>query len=217
MNKPDLNGSDVAFENGRYRRWANVAYWLLLVAGCAVFLLMNFYTTVKEDDLFHSLIGGGSTRPIDTLLDVLRSWVEYYKYDARTANLVSFTFNGILGKTAFDVCNTLVFGIMAHTISRLATGRNSAMVLVMLFTYMVTAMPVPGETLLWATGAFNYLWTFTASFVLLYCLQVSGKWPGWIKGVLLVVVSMFIGGMNEGTTFGFFAGMVVFCLLNREC
>ena len=181
----------------RCRRWGNVLYWLLLAVGCAVFMLMNFYTTVKEDDLFHSMIGGGSGRPINSLLDVLRSWVEYYRYDARTANLISFTFNGILGKTAFNICNTLVFGLMAHLLSRLATGRNSAMALVMLFTYMVTAMPVPGETLLWATGSFNYMWAFTAALLFIaYLLWHRDARIGWPKALVVLLLSLLAGGIN---------------------
>lgn len=201
----------------RCRRWANVAYWLLMAVGCAVFLLMNFYTTVKEDDLFHSMIGGGSGRPINSLLDVLRSWVEYYRYDARTANLISFTFNGILGKTVFNICNTLVFGLMAHLLSRLATGRNSAMALVMLFTYMVTAMPVPGETLLWATGSFNYMWAFTAALLFIaYLLWHRDARIGWPKALVVLLLSLLAGGINEGTTFGVFGGLVLYFLLHRD-
>ena len=201
----------------RYNRWANLLYWVLLIGGCALFLLMNLYTTAKEDDLFHASIGGGSSQPIDTLLDVFRSWLAYYKYDARTANIISFTFNGILGKSVFNVFNALVFGLMAHLLSRVSTGRNSAMALVMLYTYMVTAMPVPGETLLWVTGAFNYLWNFTASLLLVvYLLRHRDQRPGLFKGILLLLLSMFVGGINEGTTFGVFGGLVLYYLFNRD-
>ena len=44
----------------RFRRWADILYWCLLLVGCAVFLLLNFYTPIKEDDIFQSYIGGGS-------------------------------------------------------------------------------------------------------------------------------------------------------------
>lgn len=212
-----FNGTSSPMDDSRYRLAANILYWCLLIGGCAVFLLMNCYTTVKEDDLFHAYIGGGSGRPINNLLDVLRSWVAYYQYDARMANIISFTFNGILGKTVFNVCNTLVFGVFAHLLSRLTTGRNSAMVLVMLYTYMVTAMPVPGETLLWATAAFNYLWAFTASLLFIaFLLWHRNPRPGWLTGILIFLVSMFIGGINEGTTFGVFGGLVLYYLFNRR-
>ncbi|MBQ6166133.1 MAG: hypothetical protein IJK41_01660 [Muribaculaceae bacterium] len=201
----------------RYKRVADILFWCLLLGGCAVFLLMNLYTPLKEDDIFHSYIGGGSGRPTNTLLDVLRSWVAYYRYDARMANIISFTFNGILGKTVFNVVNTLVFGVFAYLLSRITTRRNSAMVLVMLYTYMVTAMPVPGETLLWPTAAFNYLWAFTASMLfIIYLLKHRNPRPGWLMGIVVFLVSMFVGGINEGTVFGVFGGLVMYYLFNRD-
>ena len=212
-----INGKSSPVNDSRHRLAENVLYWCLLLGGCAVFLLMNCYTTLKEDDLFHAYIGGGSGRPINNLLDVLRSWAAYYQYDARMANIISFTFNGILGKTVFNVCNTLVFGVMAHLLSRMTTGRNSAMALVMLYTYMVTAMPVPGETLLWATAAFNYLWAFTASMAFIaYLLWHRNRHPGWLTGILLFLLAAFVGGINEGTTFGVFGGLVLYYLCNRD-
>ena len=214
---PWSNTSSPLERDSRYRLAANILYWTLLLGGCAVFGLMNCYTTVKEDDLFHAYIGGGSGRPINNLLDVLRSWVAYYQYDARMANIISFTFNGILGKTVFNVFNTLVFGVMAHLLSRITTGRNSAMVLAMLYTYIVTAMPVPGETLLWATAAFNYLWAFTASLLFIaYLMCHRNPRPGWLAGTVVFLLSMFTGGINEGTTFGVFGGLVLYYLFNRD-
>ena len=211
------NNTSSAGVNDHANTWAEALYWLLLIGGCAVFLLMNIYTTIKDDDLFHSYIQDGSLRPIDSLLDALRGWLAYYKYDARIANIISFTFNGVLGKSVFNICNTLVFGIMAHLLSRMSTGRNSAMVLVMLYAYMVTAMPVPGETLLWATAAFNYLWAFTASLLFIaYLLWHRNSRPGWLLGTVVLLLSFFAGGINEGTTLGVFGGLVVYYLFNRR-
>ncbi len=211
------NDTSSAGLSGRANVWAEVLYWILLIGGCVVFLLMNIYTTVKEDDLFHSFIQDGSLRPIDSFLDAIRGWEAYYQFDARIANVISFTFNGVLGKSVFNVFNTVVFGIMAHLLSRMSTGRNSAMVLVMLYTYMVTAMPVPGETLLWATAAFNYLWAFTASMLFIaYLLWHRNSRPGWLMCAVVLLLSFFAGGINEGTTLGVFGGMVLYYLFNRS-
>ena len=205
---------------GQRAAWLDSAvYWLLLVGGCAVFLLMNFYTTLKEDDYFHSFIqtAQGSGDPIRSLVDVVRAWLAYMCFDARTANLVDFLFNGILGKTAFNVCNTLVFGLMAHLVSRLSTGRNSAMALVVLYTFIVAACPTPGETLLWVAGSCNYLWSFTASLlVVAYLLWHRNPRPAWWQAVAVVLLSFLAGGSNEGTTFGVFGGMVMYYLFNRD-
>ncbi len=199
------------------QRLADAAYWLLLIGGCVVFLLMNLYTTIKEDDLFHSSVGSRALQPITGLMDVLRSWVDYYRFDPRTSNFLSFLFDGILGKGVFNVCNTLVFGLMAHLFSRLATGRNSVMALVVLYTCMVTVLPVPGETMLWMDGSFNYMWTFTASMLLvIYLMKHREKRPGLLMDAALLLLAVFVGGMNEGTTFGVFGGLVLYYLFNRD-
>ena len=117
-----------------------VLFWLLLLAGCAYMMVLNYYTTLKEDDFLHMNIYGTDGEPINSLLDVLRSWwYHYLGHDGRAANLPDFLFNGLLGKSAFNVCNTLMFGLMAYMISRHATRRNSATVLAMLFAYIVAA------------------------------------------------------------------------------
>lgn len=198
------------------RRLGAIAYWLLLLLGCVVFFIMNFYTTLKEDDFFHTTIGGG-TEPIRNLMDVVRSWISYMQYDARTANLVDFLFNGVVGKAAFNVCNTLVFGLMAHLVSRLTTGRNSVLALSVLFVYIVSALPVPGETMLWVAGSCNYLWSFTASLLFVaWLLRQDGAHLGWPKAVGVLVLAFLAGGANEGTTFGFFGGLVLYYLFNRD-
>ena len=194
------------------------AYWLLLLAGCAVMLVMNYYTTLKEDDFLHATIYGSDGQPINNLWDVLRSWWYHYRgHDGRVANLPDFLFNGLLGKSAFNVCNTLVFGLMAHMISRHAARRNSAVVLAMLFAYITAAWPVPGETLLWLAGSCNYLWTITASLLFIaYLLWHRNPRPGWLQGIVLAILSFLAGAANEGTTMGIGAGLVLYYLFNRD-
>ena len=200
--------------------WATAgqaAYWLLLMAGCAVMMVMNHYTTLKEDDFLHATIYGTGGEPINSLWDVLRSWWYHYQsHDGRVANLPDFLFNGLLGKPAFDICNTLMFGLMAHLISRHATGRNSAVVLAMLFAYITAAWPVPGETLLWLAGSCNYLWTITASLLFIaYLLWHRNPRPGWIHSIAVVLLAFLAGAANEGTTMGIGAGLVLYYLFNR--
>ena len=199
----------------RSRLLADALYWALLLGGCVMFLVMNLYTTLKEDDMFHTFIQG-TEQPVRNLVDVVKAWLAYMRFDARTSNLIDFLFNGVLGKTVFNICNTLVFGVMAHLLSRLSTRRNSTTVLVLLYTYMVTAMPSPGETLLWVAGSCNYLWPITAAMALVAYLQGHRQpRPAWWQALLLVTLAFLGGGSNEGTTFGVFGGLVLYYLFNR--
>jgi len=188
-----------------------------MIAACAVFLVMNVLTTIKEDDMAYSLIEGVWT-PVHTLLDVLRSHANHFAdANGRTANLVAALFCGLLGKTVFNICNTIVFGLMGHLLSLLTAGRRSLLVLSMFVAMVGTCYPIPGETMLWLDGSCNYMWAITLSLAMVYYLQQphSGR-PGWMKCVLLLIAGIVAGSFNEATTFGFFAGMCLYYVFNAK-
>lgn len=195
-----------------------MAYWLMLLVGCVAFYLMNHYTVLMEEDMFHATIEGTHGQPINTLLDVLRSWWNHYlDCNGRTANLADYLFNGLLGKSAFNVCNTLVFGVLAHLVSRLATGRNSMTALAVFFAFVIFAMPLPGETMLWLAGSCNYMWAVTASLAFTaYLLWHRNSKPGPWMGLAVMLLSFLVGASNEGTTLGFTAGLLLYYLFNRS-
>lgn len=195
-----------------------VLYWALMIAGCAVILVMNIHTTLKEDDFLHATIYGTNGEPVNNLLDLLKSlWNHYMWHDGRSANIPDFLFNGLLGKPLFNVCNTLVFGLMAHLVSRFSTGRNSVTVLAMLFAYIIAAWPVPGETMMWVAGSCNYLWAIVASLLFItYLLKHRNAKPGWLLGIVVALLSFLAGAANEGTTMGIFLGLALYYLFNRD-
>lgn len=203
----------------RSNRWHDAAFWGVLAVACTVFFVMNVLTTLKEDDLAYSLIEGQWT-PIRSLLDVARSHANHFvDANGRTANLVAAIFCGLLGKTVFNVCNTLVFGLMAHLLSLLTTGRKSLMALAMFLAMVGTCYPVPGETMLWLDGSCNYMWAITLSLLLTaYLLRWQGTEPlNWGKALLLLFgAAMVAGSFNEATSFGFFGGWCLYYVMNRE-
>ncbi len=195
-----------------------VAYWLLLAVGCVAFYLMNIYTVLMEEDMFHATIEGTHGQPINNLMDVLRSWWNHYlDCNGRTANLTDYLFNGLLGKSVFNVFNTLVFGLLAHLLSRLGTGRNSLTALAVFYVFVIAAMPLPGETMLWLAGSCNYMWAVTASLAFTaYLLWHRNPSPGWLMGSIVLLLSFLTGASNEGTTLGFTSGLVVYYLFHRD-
>lgn len=197
-------------------RWHDVAYWLVLALACVVFFIMNVYTTLKEDDMAFSLVEGVWT-PIRSLLDVVRSHANLFvDANGRTANLVAALFCGLLGKGVFNVCNTLVFGALAHLLSLLATGRRSLLALSMFLVAVGTCYPVPGETMLWLDGSCNYMWAISLSLALVYYLQRAHCGPlGWGGALCLLLFSVVAGSFNEATSFGFLLGMAAWVIANR--
>ena len=178
---------------------------------------MNVMTTFKEDDMAYSLIEGVWT-PIHTLLDALRSHVNHFAdANGRTANLIAALFCGLLGKTAFNVCNTIIFGLMGHLLSLLATGRRSLLVFSMFLAMVGTCYPVPGETMLWLDGSCNYMCAITLSLAMVWYLQrPRANKPNWGKLVLLLLAGIVAGSFNEATSFGFFAGLCLYYVFNSK-
>ena len=196
--------------------WHDVAYWGVIAAACAVFLVMNMLTTLKEDDLAYCLIEGDWT-PIRSLGDWLQSFGHHYTHsNGRLADLVAMLFGGLLGKTAFNMCNTLVFGLLLHLLSILTTGRRSLWPVALFLAVTGTCYPVPGETMLWMAGSCNYLWAITASLLLVTCLRHAGAGVGWGRCALLLAGGFVAGAFNEATSFGFLLGLALYYAFNRS-
>lgn len=198
-------------------KWHDVAYWGLLIVAGAVFLVMNFLTPLKEDDMLHSMVIGDLTH-INSLGDLLHCYKNKFLItNGRLSDMIAELFCGLLGKPLFNVVNTLVFVLLAHVVSLLATGRRSLLAQAMLYACIGTCFPVPGETMLWLAGSCNYLWSTTASlWVLYYLLNHDKARLGWGKSVLLLLGAMLAGWCNEAMSFGFVGGMVLYYLFNRE-
>lgn len=195
----------------------DVAYWGLLALACVVMLVMNVLTPFKEDDMGFTLIDG-VWRPVRTLGDFLLSCRNHYVgTNGRLSDLVPALFAAFLGKGVFNVCNALVFGLLAYLLSVLSTGRRSITVVAMFLAVVGTCYPVPGETMLWMAGSANYLWAITASLLLVCVLhRRCGKPLGYGEAALLLLGSLVAGGCNEATGFGFFGGLVLYYAFNRS-
>ena len=193
-------------------RWHDVAYWGLLLAICVVFYVLNLWTSFKEDDMEFSLLRNAG------LMDFLRAQYDHFLVsNGRCADFFATIFCAYLGKPVFNVCNTLVFALMAHLVSLLSTGRRSVMVLALFIAYVGVAYPVPGQTMLFVAGSCNYMWAITASLLLVYLLRrVHGKRLSAAKTILLMALAFVAGNFNEATSFGVFGGLVLYYMFNRK-
>lgn len=198
-------------------RWHDTAYWGLLLLACAVLLLMNVLTPYKEDDMGFTLIDGVWTR-VNSITDALQSYCNHLtNTNHRLADLFPTLFAGLLGKGVFNLCNTLMFGLLAHLLSLLCAHRRSVSVLAFFLAVVGTCFPVPGETMLWMSGSCNYLWSIALSLLFIYYLQhQQGSSMSTVQGVLLFLGGVVAGGFNEATSFGFFAGLILYYTFNRK-
>ena len=192
--------------------WHDVAYWGILAGTCVVMLALNALTPLKEDDMALSMI------PCGNLGEIWSSWLDHYlTTNGRFADVVATLFSAVLGKTAFNVCNALMFGAMAHLVTLLSTRRRSLTVLVLLLAFVGLCYPIPGETMLWLAGSCNYLWSITASLLLVWHVQRRhDRQLGWLETVLLFLGAFIAGNFNEAMSFGFLGGAILFCVVNRD-
>lgn len=199
-------------ESPGHRRWHDAAYWVVLLAACVVMYVMNTLTPFKEDDMAYSVIPSGSLREFcSSLVD------HFMTTNGRFADVVANLFCAVLGKPVFNVCNALVFGLMAHLVALLSAGRRSLMALTLFLAVVGVCYPVPGETMLWVAGSCNYLWAVTASLALIYYLLNHKDGPlGWGWAVLLLLGAFVAGNFNEATSFGVFAGLFLYYAFNRR-
>ena len=199
-------------ESPGHRRWHDAAYWVVLLAACVVMYVMNTLTPFKEDDMAYSVIPSGSLREFcSSLVD------HFMTTNGRFADVVANVFCAVLGKPVFNVCNALVFGLMAHLVALLCAGRRSLMALTLFLAVVGVCYPVPGETMLWVAGSCNYLWAVTASLALIYYLLNHKDGPlGWGRAVLLLLGAFIAGNFNEATSFGVFAGLFLYYAFNRR-
>ena len=199
-------------ESPGHRRWHDAAYWVVLLAACVVMYVMNTLTPFKEDDMAYSVIPSGSLREFcSSLVD------HFMTTNGRFADVVANVFCAVLGKPVFNVCNALVFGLMAHLVALLSAGRRSLMALTLFLAVVGVCYPVPGETMLWVAGSCNYLWAVTASLALIYYLLNHKDGPlGWGRAALLLLGAFVAGNFNEATSFGVFAGLFLYYAFNRR-
>ena len=199
-------------ESPGHRRWHDAAYWVVLLAACVVMYVMNTLTPFKEDDMAYSVIPSGSLREFcSSLVD------HFMTTNGRFADVVANLFCAVLGKPVFNVCNALVFGLMAHLVALLSAGRRSLMALTLFLAVVGVCYPVPGETMLWVAGSCNYLWAVTASLALIYYLLNHKDGPlGWGRAALLMLGAFVAGNFNEATSFGVFAGLFLYYAFNRR-
>lgn len=199
-------------ESPGHRRWHDAAYWVVLLAACVVMYVMNTLTPFKEDDMAYSVIPSGSLREFcSSLVD------HFMTTNGRFADVVANVFCAVLGKPVFNVCNALVFGLMAHLVALLSAGRRSLMALTLFLAVVGVCYPVPGETMLWVAGSCNYLWAVTASLALIYYMLNHKDGPlGWGRAALLLLGAFVAGNFNEATSFGVFAGLFLYYAFNRR-
>lgn len=198
----------------------NKWYWLTLLLGTVIFYILNINTSMWGDDYIYALIPGNESQRCDTLGKYLASMAYFYNdTNGRIADMIVRFISSLVGKTVFNLLNTAVFALFVHTVAKLINrAERNTWLLAIIFLYVLLLFPYPGETMLWMAGAVNYMWSATATMlVLLYMVQhnETGNHKASVMGHIGLAICAFIaGGMNESITTATLVAMGGYFLFN---
>ena len=187
-----------------------------------VILLMNIWTpeTLQDDIIYKYIILNGdkvdTSLMINNLKDVFVS--QYYHYIWHNGRLMPHLllqiFDGLIGKSLFNVFNATVFCLLIYYVNKLAGNVVDLLGCSLSFALVFLLSPLFKETSLWFTGSFNYLWAIVAGlfyfavFINLEEKKVSLKY--WLLGI----GAIFLGWTNEGIVIPISVSLGIYFLLH---
>lgn len=194
----------------------NTAYLLLLMVIGVLFFVINILTPLYSDDWHYGYIFNTSVH-IRSLSDVFISqYAHYFSQNGRfVPHFLLQTFDGLLGKGAFNIANALFFVLLLHLLNanfikdRNLYFRSTA---ISAFAILVLSCGFT-NAFLWMSGACNYLWGFTILLVFNYMLDKNcskAYYP------LLFILGIISGWTNEAYIAGYCCGMLFYVYNNRK-
>lgn len=187
-----------------------VAFLTIILINFVMVLIYNFLTPYMSDDLWYD---HGVMQPLSELI---RAQIDdHLTWSGRdVAHLllkISFCFH----KSVFNVVNSLIYVCMSILIYLNVVGKKSRDfclygIIVLLMWFFVVAFD---QTILWVSGACNYLWTGTIilGFITVYRLSLvntpdkedgSTVYVKVIQAVCMFVLGLLAGWGNENTSGG---------------
>ncbi|MCH5222375.1 MAG: hypothetical protein J1F05_08665 [Muribaculaceae bacterium] len=193
------------------------------IALCLIFVavwILNYLTPEFQDDFKYKFIlaKGMNNIKVRSLHDVLLSQYSHYFHANNGRALVHIIvqlFSGIWGKIAFNVANSALFIFLVYLISRIA-GEVTALNILFSFAAVLLLFPEFGATMLWLSGAVNYLWVsvpICIFFIILPSLQQRA-----IKNVdyLLLIPGVIVGWSHEGISLPLALSLAIYVIVSRK-
>ena len=193
----------------------------LLLIGVFMWIL-NSLTPRSTDDYWYPYIFTdgdffGSDAPIRSLKDVFISqYNHYFGFNGRSiVHTIVQIFAGLLGKSVFNICNAVVFICFIYLLTRL-TSKVNVVNVVFVGAVILLLYPQFKYTMLWMSGAVNYLWTsvLMCVFIMLFGRLQSSRLQA--KHLLWFIPGIIAGWTHEGITIPIAASLAVYCFIKRR-
>lgn len=201
------------------------AFCFVIIVSYMMILIYNFLTPYMSDDLWYDL---GVMRPLSELIKEEVS--DYLTWSGRDVGHFILKLSFCVPKPVFNVVNSMVFVIMTVLIYMNIECKKKCDVFIYgLVVIMLWILGVSfDQTILWVSGACNYLWTGTIilGFITVYRSQIykddnsladSEKIPvrkTTIRNILLsfgmFILGLLAGWGNENTSGGAILLVIIF-------
>lgn len=191
---------------------------VLLAFVGVVFYLMNVYSPLFCDDWHYNFIFK-TTTPIQSVGDIFVSqYHHYFGFNGRVVpHLFVQFFDGLAGKGWFNVANTMMFLLFLHMLVTTVSREKARyfQTLSLAVAALVLLLPAFNLTLLWMSGACNYLWT--GVFLLIFHRLLQKEWTVRpCVHLLFTLFGLFCGWTHEGFVIGLCASYIVYYAINRK-
>lgn len=194
------------------RRAAPVGRWSRLILYAVVFLLifrLNQMTDYTSDDFsyhffYASRVPTDDTRLLTGPFDVLGSVASHYMVqNGRILSHALLQWVCLFDKGVFDIVNTIAFLVTGRLVARHIVGRRPIPVALeaLAFVSLFLFIPYFGQSVLWMSGAANYLWMAAVTLATLLPYRLHERTSGhqmWLVPAMLVL-GLIGGSTNENS------------------
>ena len=191
------------------------SFYLIIVG--VIFFLMNIFTPLSSDDWHYNFIFN-SQNHIKTIGDILYSqYLHYFNFNGRfIPHFFIQLFDGILGKSYFNIANTIMFVVflllLSLTLRKYYSNYFISSTLALLFLFFL--LPGFNNCFLWMSGACNYLWV--GVFVLIFDILLKSDIKDWRYYPLLFLWGLFCGWTNEAIVLGLGIGYFIYYMIHNK-
>ena len=177
---------------------------LFLMAVTIVMWFLNHFTPLYCDDWHYVFIFGTQT-PIQTLGDIIVSqWHHYFEFTNGRffAHFFVQLFDGILGKTLFNIFNAVFFAVFLYLLAYVTSRDKSQYYKIISVAFLLIFFLMTGfkYEFLWMSGSCNYLWMAIMLLIFHHLLEkeeISNR-----MRLPLLLFSFICGWSNEAMVVG---------------
>jgi len=187
----------------------NYTLFAILIIMFLLILALNRRTLYISDDFLYKfefrpgMSSDVELRPVDGFFSLLRS--QYHHYSLWNGRFVAHTivqFFLQFDKWVFNIFNSIIYLLLGWLILRIGcfvtNKKTSILTLVMIYILMFLTIPNFGQTVLWISGAGNYLW-MSVIYLGFYYFNIILKEDSLKTIIVSIILGFLAGATNENT------------------